>query len=293
MKKSIILTILLSSFSSIFAQKAWLTPDPVNLDDTVTLWVDIKKCDRQQLAGTTDPLYMWTWNPVEHPAGDPLANGTWGNSNEALKMQSAGNDVYFYKMIPTKFYGCTKADLYTKGISLLLKKKDGTGTVSGGEDKTEDLTIKIDMPVSGPKKLYPFPSLALKDTLSISTKDVLTIFYDRTLETNDTLKDKSDFYCVIKARYGTGSTEYFYFINIDNLTAADKQVGNIVPQMKMKDLGNGKFSYSFLVDKLFASKNTSGLPILSVKYKIMRSSIRKTYDMVSESPEYWFNTKCP
>ncbi len=290
MKKFILFNIILTAFTTVFAQKGWITPDPVNLDDSITIWVDIKKCERQQLAGSTDPLYMWTWAPKEHPVGHPLHNGTWGASNDALRFTSAGNDIWFYRMIPTKFYECTKADLYSKGINLLLKKKDGTGTVSGGEDKTEDITIKIDMPVSGPKKFFPFPGLVLKDTLSVSPEDVLSITYDRNLETNDTLRDKSDFYCVVKARYGTGSTEYIYFVDGDKLTAADKNISALVPQMLMKDIGGGKFRFSFIPDKFFESKNPSKLPLLSIKYRIMRGYIRKTYDIVAESPEYWFNT---
>lgn len=292
MRKSIVFSALFLLLGPAMAQKAWITPDPPNLDDSITLWVDIKKCDRQQLAGTTDPLYMWTWNPKEHPVGHPLNNGTWGNSNDALRFTSAGNDVYFYRMIPTKFYECTKADLYTKGISLLLKKKDGTGSAAAGEDKTEDLIVKIEMPKTGPRKLYSFPGLALKDTLSTTSSEPLTIVYDRNLETNDTLKDKSDFYCVIKARYGTSSTEFFYFIDPENMKAADRQVASLVPQMQMKDMGNGKFSFTFIPDKLFDSKNTNKQKLLSVRYKVMRGNIRKTFDMTAELNEYWFNTVC-
>ena len=78
--------------SKLSAQKAWATPDPINPNDSITIWVDIKKCDRQQLAGTSDPLYMWTWAPKEHPKGHPLHNGTWQASTDALQMRSAGND---------------------------------------------------------------------------------------------------------------------------------------------------------------------------------------------------------
>ena len=290
MKKSILFSIIALTIGSVFGQKVWLAPDPVNLDDSVTIWVDIKKCERQQLVGSTDPLYMWTWNPKEHAVGHPLNNGTWGASNEALKFTSAGNDLWFYRMVPTKFYECTKADLYSKGISILLKKKDGAGTAAAGEDKTEDLILKIDAPVTGPRKLYSFPGLFLKDSLSTSPADVLTIYYDRNLETNDTLKDKTDFYCVVKARYGASNTEYIYFIDIDKLTAADKGVAGVVPQMKMTDLNNGKFRFSFIPNRLFANKNPNNLKITSVKFKIMRGYIRKTYDIVAESPEYWFNS---
>ena len=38
------------------------------------------------------------------------------------------------------------------------------------------------------------------------------------------------------------------------------------------------------------NKNPNNLKITSVKFKIMRGYIRKTYDIVAESPEYWFNS---
>ena len=142
-KLSFVITAVLMSIGKLVAQKAWATPDPINPNDSITIWVDIKKCDRQQLAGTTDPLYMWTWTPNEHAVGHPLNNGTWQASNDALQMRSAGNDLYFYRMVPTQFYEVTAAELYNNDISLLLKKKDGTGGAAG-EDKTEDLKDKED-----------------------------------------------------------------------------------------------------------------------------------------------------
>ena len=53
MKKLLfVITAVLMSIGKLVAQKAWATPDPINPNDSITIWVDIKKCDRQQLAGT-------------------------------------------------------------------------------------------------------------------------------------------------------------------------------------------------------------------------------------------------
>ena len=110
MKKILLFSLaLIVCLAKIQAQKAWATPDPINPNDSITIWVDLKKCDRQQLAGTTDPLYMWTWAPNEHAVGHPLHNGTWLASNDALQMRSAGNDLYFFRMVPTSFYEVTAA----------------------------------------------------------------------------------------------------------------------------------------------------------------------------------------
>ena len=69
--------ILLSGFTAIsattlFGQAAWVEPDPINPNDSITIWVDLNKCTfggAPTLASTTDDLYMWTWSPKEHPVG--------------------------------------------------------------------------------------------------------------------------------------------------------------------------------------------------------------------------------
>jgi hypothetical protein len=284
MKKFIFTLFAISLLTSeLSAQKAWATPDPINPNDSITIWVDIKKCDRQQLAGTSDPLYMWTWAPKEHPKGHPLHNGTWQASTDALQMRSAGNDLYFYRMIPTQFYEVTAAELYNNDINLLLKKKDGTGGAAG-EDKTEDLKIELSPPVTGPQKISPFPRLAQKDTLSIGANDVLTIQYDRNLETKDTLKDKEDFYVYAKARIGAGAADFVQIVSITKVATA--------PQLAMKNMGNGKFALSMIPNKFFASVNPGGQKILSVQFQIVRGKIRNSNDTVDGTYEYFLNQNC-
>jgi hypothetical protein len=284
MKKFIFTLFAISLLTSkLSAQKAWATPDPINPNDSITIWVDIKKCDRQQLAGTSDPLYMWTWAPKEHPKGHPLHNGTWQASTDALQMRSAGNDLYFYRMIPTQFYEVTAAELYNNDINLLLKKKDGTGGAAG-EDKTEDLKIELSPPVTGPQKIAPFPRLAQKDTLSIGANDVLTIQYDRNLETKDTLKDKEDFYVYAKARIGAGAADFVQIVSITKVATA--------PQLAMKNMGNGKFALSMIPNKFFASVNPGAQKILSVQFQIVRGKIRNSNDTVDGTYEYFLNQNC-
>jgi len=295
MKKQILITLMMLGSYFANAQKAWIEPDPINPNDSITIWIDLTKCadfGGPVLATTTDDLYMWTWRPNEHPTGHPLNNGTWGESNEALKVQKAGNGVVFFKMIPTEFYEVNAAKLYADGISLLIKKKNGSDDCGGEECKTEDLEIKIDAPTTGPRKLYPFPKEKEKDTLSITPSDVLNIFYDTKLEDNDSLIGKDDLYCVVKARIGAGANDFIYFVDGDNIKAADRDIASAVPQMRMKNIGDGKFRFSFIPKNLFESINTGNQRILSVQYKITRGYIRKQYDWVAESPEYWFNTIC-
>ncbi len=299
MKKIKLLLVAFALFfgaiQNINAQKAWATPDPINPNDSITIWVDLKKCEFAgvpNMLGGVQPIYMWTWSPKEHPVGHPLNNGKWNESNEALRFIHAGDDVYYYRMIPTKFYECTPADLYAKDISLLLKFKDGGVGANGSECKTEDLKIDFVAPVSGPQKVYCFPTKAVKDTLSISGNDVFTLYYDRNVDTKDSLKNKEDFYVFIKAR--TGASTYI------TIAANEKQAGNF-SELAMKNLGGGKFKFSIIPNKLFAPYNPTNAKILSMQVRIVRKKVVNQNDMVDGPDpgqqfggfyEYWLNTKC-
>ncbi len=146
------------------AQKAWVTPDPINPNDTITIWIDLKKCvfaGVPNILGASQPLYLWTWLPKQHPSTHPLSNGSWTASNEALRLTHAGNDLYYYKMVPTKFYEICPADLYANDIHCLAKFKNGSIGANGSECKTEDLRIDIVENASSPtvcnslmKKMY-------------------------------------------------------------------------------------------------------------------------------------------
>ena len=147
----LVLTFFGSGFG--YSQKAWVTPSPVNPNDTITLWVDLKQCTFAgvpNILGATQPLYLWTWVPKELPSGHPLNNGSWTASNEVLKMTHAGNDVYYFKMIPTKFYEVCAAELYANDIFFLAKFKNGSNGANGYECKTEDLRVDITENVSNP-----------------------------------------------------------------------------------------------------------------------------------------------
>lgn len=129
--------------SGLWAQKAWIDPITItDVNDTVTIYVDLTKCDAQALVGNAGPLYIWTWQPNDPVAG----NGLWGDSNEDMIMTSEGNDVWSKKIVPAEFYGVANAQpFYDTGISLLVKADDGSGT-GGVEDKTEDLNIVVPPP---------------------------------------------------------------------------------------------------------------------------------------------------
>ena len=126
--------------------------------------------------------------------------------------------------------------------------------------------------------------MAKKDTLSIGATDVLTIFYDRNLETKDTLKNKEDFYLYLRARTGAGLTDFIQFVPITKVATE--------PKLAMKNLGGGKFSLSMIPNKFFASVNSSNQKILSVQFQIVRGKIRNSNDTVDGTYEYFLNQNC-
>jgi len=181
-KISITLLILLGAYS-LMAQKAWVTPERFNPDDSVTLYVDVSKTDCSRLMDTQDDLFMWAWNPAEPVGG----NGEWTSSREELKMtRSADNpNIYYFKLVPNEFYSLEKdKDIYDNGFSFLVKKKDGTGEGGGGcdEDKTEDLNIAA-LPIPGCNTKYcQLPSTVFQD-------DYFTFIYNTDKEDKDSMQE--------------------------------------------------------------------------------------------------------
>ncbi|MEL6922758.1 MAG: hypothetical protein AAFO94_01840, partial [Bacteroidota bacterium] len=143
--KNIALLIFLSfgvSLSMLNAQKAWIVPDPTTADfdptKEITIYIDVKKTEDCPELADLEELYMWTWNPNELDAGSPKANGSWGESNEVMKLTNEGGGIFTYTMVPTEFYEVTADVVYEKDFSFLAKALDGSGGKTAcGEDKTE------------------------------------------------------------------------------------------------------------------------------------------------------------
>jgi hypothetical protein len=281
----IILSAALFAFGSFAAsaQKAWITPDPINPDDSITIWVDIKKCDCQRLIGSTEPLYIWTWSPKDRAASDPTFNGQWGNSNEELKMTPAGNDVWYYRMVPTKFYGVTAGEIYDKGFMLLMKKKDGTGAGGGGcnEDKTEDLSIKVERPKTAVLKVSSFPQTLKMDTVPTSSNDVFTLIYNNNMEEKVSMKGVKDLYVFAQ---GLGTDGLTYQI------ASILQTGN-KPELAMKEKATGVFTFQ-LRPQVFFPTLPAGVKIKTLRCQIVRKDIGSSDDTVDGTYQFHFNNDC-
>lgn len=198
--KKVFYTLILACLSNLaLGQAAWIEPETPDVTQSVRLYVDLDKVTNTSLAGNAGPFYIWTWSPFEHPAGSPKANGTtdkpWKNSNDILVMtkdDSKGPRVYYYEMIPTEFYEVPATDVYSKGISFLVKPKDGGGY--GEPDlKTEDLKIVVTPPKTTRGIIYQLPG-------TILSKEVTTIYYNHPLDTTPGMKDleEGDAYLWIK-----------------------------------------------------------------------------------------------
>ncbi len=237
MKKFILLVaIIIAAFTKSNAQAAWIEPGPTtDVTSVCRIYVDLSKITNTSLDGLTGPFYMWTWNPRELPANDPNVNGTgtqpWKNSNDNLKLTpdpSKGPKVYYYEMIPTDFYGVNKGDVYSKGISLLVKPKDGGGY--GAPDlKSEDLNIKVNAPIER-DTIYTLPKCAYTD-------EILTIMYNNPVERNTGMSNlgAEDCYLYIKVTLSDATT-------VEKASFFD--VGT-VPALKMTKITEGLFSGQF------------------------------------------------
>ena len=50
--------------SKIFAQAAWIEPDPTDVTKPIKIYADLSKTTNKSLDGNPGPFYIWTWLPV-------------------------------------------------------------------------------------------------------------------------------------------------------------------------------------------------------------------------------------
>lgn len=267
----------------IHAQKAWILPATIDPNDTVTIMVDLKKCNCQRTLNA-DSLYLWTFLPRDRDTGELTYNGIWTKSRERLRMTNNGNNVWSYKMIPTVFYGVSATTLFEKDIYFYVKKKDGTGIGGSGcdQDATEELSIILEPPVTGPQKVKCFPIQSNLDSLSISENDVFTVIYNNNLEEKSTLKNMNDFYVFVQA---IGSNNFTYtYGNLGNLGAT--------PELVMSGDGKGLFKYSCIPSELFKTKIPAGVKVKTLKIQFARKTATGVKDIVDKTYTFYLNNAC-
>lgn len=269
--------LILFAFGGLNAQKAWIDPPTItDVNDSVTVYVDISKCDCQRLLNTVDDVFMWSWNPADPVPG----NGDWTASNPDMIMTPQGNNIWSKTIHPGDFYGVANAQpFYDNGISFLAKLSDGTGLGGGGcdEDKTEDLNITIDPPFVPQQKVIAFPAADATDSLYIRNNDIFTIKYDNTIEDKVSMQNATDLYVYARCSTSTGTE-----IKVANLN----QVGN-TPELQMTNNGDGTFTFMIIPERLFGTAG-SGNSITSMRFQIMKPVLQNSDDAVDGIFEYFF-----
>lgn len=249
MKKIFATIVSLFAGIAVNAQVSSIPAENINPADTVKIIVNLDELDVtkdyvQNLIADADnglDLYIWTWKPYEHPAGDSLVNGLggapWKNSNPALVMTKEANHIYSYTMVPTIWYGVDAATVYKEDIHFLVKPKDGGG-YGDPDRKSGDLVLKIDPPATDRDPVYQFPSKVGQD-------DVLTIVYENWRETKASMMnlDADSAYIHAECKLLSGTiiklpTNYF----LDP---------TLTPQAKMTMVSDGEFEWQIIPERYF------------------------------------------
>jgi hypothetical protein len=274
--------ILILVGSQLVAQTAWIEPTPIDPEEEITIYVDINKTSCPELASIGQDLYMWTWKPNELPDGDELANGTWDDSNEAMKMTDEGGGVYSYTLVPTEFYKVSGDAVFEEGFCLLVKADDGAGgATSCSEDKTEDLCVEVEPPVLFRPKIYSIPQRIIEDTIPTSADDIFTLVYDHKLEEKQALVDANTFYVFAKG-IGTDNKEY--------LVATPNQLSN-TPSLKMEERGNDKHYWTVVPERIFKDLLPDGVELSALDLRVAKEGASSGGDLADGTFRYYFNCK--
>ncbi len=284
MKRILTLIIGFSLISAkVFGQANWIEPENPDVTKKIRIYVDLTKTTNRSCADSTGPFYIWTWLPKEHPVGHPLRNGfgekEWQNSNDALKMTNdaaKGPLVWYYEMVPTEFYEVPAADVYKKGISLLVKTKNGGGY--GAPDvKTEDLNFTIEPPKTDRGAIYSAPS-------SMALNEVANIIYDNNFELNDSMTNVSndDLYAWVSASIKDTVTSI-------TRTFAPSSFFNVAsnPDLKLIKVDAKKYRLSFIPSKLF-NVTSSKEVITQIEVTVRRGNYAGPNDKSEAQPKLKF-----
>jgi hypothetical protein len=284
MKRILTLIIGFSLISAkVFGQANWIEPENPDVTKKIRIYVDLTKTTNRSCADSTGPFYIWTWLPKEHPVGHPFRNGSgekeWQNSNEALKMTNdaaKGPLVWYYEMVPTEFYEVPAADVYKKGISLLVKTKNGGGY--GAPDvKTEDLNFTIEPPKTDRGAIYSAPS-------SMALNEVANIIYDNNFELNDSMANVSndDLYAWVSASIKDTATSI-------TRTFAPSSFFNVAsnPDLKLIKVDAKKYRLSFIPSKLFNVTSNKEV-ITQIEVTVRRGNYTGPNDKSEAQPKLKF-----
>ena len=189
--KNILLIIFFAVFcSNVFSQKPILKTSPSDVDaltENVALIFDVSGTS---LEGLTD-LYIWSWsNDIKSGPTEMLLcyngkKGDWGNVSENAKLIHVGGNLFKIQLPITvtrdegvvtyntisDLFGFTENPGGLKAFGFLLRTKSGSTQASGDDFKLVPLTFEESL-------FRTFPS-------SVSNSDIVSLYYNMNLSTND------------------------------------------------------------------------------------------------------------
>ncbi len=213
-------------------------------DDEVTFTFDVTGTSLEVYTGT---VYLWLWSDYPDPTPDIDAPSNVSPANAtaapAILTQSApGSNIYTITFVPSAFLELPAVQIQRLG---LIAKAD-----HWPNGKTVDLFLDVAPPIFDSPVVRVFPS-------AFSADDVVSIFYDTTLEENTELLAAGEFYLSVTIN-GTD-------INGDALNSVDYYLP-IGESTKLVAAGNGLYRITFVPNKFF-TLNT-GDKITAIRYRI-------------------------
>jgi hypothetical protein len=266
MRKTIQLTLVILIFSLVAKaqQKAWIDPSPTDPKKRVRIYVDLDKLDptKNGLIGQKPPFYIWTWKPEDAGRLPEFKNGpSFSESNDSLIMKrdsTLGENVWFYEMIPTKFYNVTSEKVISTPIEFLVKAKNGSIPVGGSKEaKTEDLKIVV------------IPKITTRDTIYCSPfnlfpDEITTIYYNNELEGNPSMQNlgADSAYIYIKAFFQNGNSIESYTPRINSWKSE---------AMKLElQPGTRLFSKKLILNELLKEKNLDNEKLINIEVTVIK-----------------------
>jgi hypothetical protein len=247
------------------SQAIYFLPDPTNVTEPARLYINTAlpdcQCDELSDAGPDNPIFLWSWMPVEDRAplnidgaSIDITNGEWSNSNDNMMMTQDENipTLWYYDFfeVPlSEFYGASPADFYTTGINFLIKEKNGAPP-DVPEQKSADLSIIPESP-GCVLQFCTFPTIWYPT-------DYLTITYDNNQEALFALQnlDPSQAFVFYEYRVDGGPLQTFG----NNETEA----------IQLESIGGGFFSHT-LIPNDFLPTDIEGGEITDLTVVITKS----------------------
>lgn len=213
------------------AQVWTVTPASFTAEDRITISVDVTGYAALE---NEAPLYLWAWCNL----GD-ANNGSWTSSDEAARMTQDPNNPkkWSISFVPATYYNKPAGQMTF--IGFLAKGKDGSGTP---ERKTPDQSRQLEPIAFNDTPVRRFP-------LKFTEDDVLTIFYDKTLDNNITMKNTSDIsiFTQVKVKDAAGVESNWVYTPVEW-----NDIATATPNpLRMTQIGDSLYRWTIIPRKFY------------------------------------------